>query len=93
MLLFPSTRRADELTVWGRMTSDSMAAVPTAGVNGGMPVGESLLRSRLRAVQADSTRAEPADELLTLLDGGALRRAAGLTQMVDRAPEWAVRPR
>jgi hypothetical protein len=53
--------------------------------------GESQLRARLRALRGEATRIESADEVLSLLDGGRLRPADGLTDLVDRASERAVR--
>jgi hypothetical protein len=53
--------------------------------------GESQLRARLRALRGDTTRIESVDEVLSLLDGGRLRRADGLADLVDRASERAVR--
>ncbi len=69
--------------------------VAPAFAAGGDPVtsgrGESQLRARLRALRGDATRIESADEVLSLLDGGRLRRAGGLADLVDRASERAVR--
>jgi len=53
--------------------------------------GAALLRSRLRALRDDGMQAETADEVLGLLDRGRLRRAGGLSDVVGRASETAVR--
>lgn len=53
--------------------------------------GESQLRSRLRALRGDARRTETADEVIDLLDGGRLRPADGLADLVDRASERVVR--
>jgi len=54
-------------------------------------VGESRLRSRLSALRQDSTRAQTADEVLELLDRGRLRRADGMSDLVGRGSQTAVR--
>lgn len=54
--------------------------------------GESRLRSRLSALRQDSARAQTADEVLDLLDRGRLRRADGMSDLVGRGSQTAVRP-
>ncbi len=53
--------------------------------------GESQLRSRLRALREDGSRAQTADEVLGLLDRGRLQRADRLGDLVARGSEAAAR--
>jgi hypothetical protein len=55
------------------------------------PRGESQLRSRLRALREDGSRAQTADGVLGLLDRGRLQRADRLGDLVGRGSEAAVR--
>src|SRR6266511_11772 len=90
----PSPRRADPVRR-GAQRGCAAVTVAPAFAAGGDPAtsgrGESQLRARLRTLRGDATRIESADEVLGLLDGGRLRRADGLADLVDRASERAVR--
>jgi hypothetical protein len=53
---------------------------------------EARLRSRLRSVRGVGSPTGSAEELLRLIDSGRLRRAAGLSGLVDRASQRGARP-
>jgi len=64
--------------------------LPTPTLHEG--AGEQRLRTRMRALSRDVSTADTAEDVLRLIDSGRLRRAAGLSGMVDRAGKRVDRP-
>ena len=70
--------------------STSAVPLPTPDLQEG--AGEQRLRARMRALSRDASTAGTAEEVLRLIDSGRLRRATGLSGMVDRASQRVDRP-
>ncbi len=70
--------------------STTAVPLPTPALREG--AGEQRLRARMRALGRDVATAGTAEDVLGLIESGRLRRATGLSGMVDRASQRVDRP-
>jgi hypothetical protein len=70
----------------------SAAAASSVGADDATGADDGRAPARLRVLSTQRAGAQTAEELLRLIDSGHLRRAAGLSGLVDKASEHVPRP-